>query len=315
MGSSQGNGCTRLLGCLLIAVGFKLSKLKTLWSLHSQLTQPNQLQATLLPTASAMTYDSLFAFLQLHSSSSPAGGQRFCVNFQNLHTIDLPPSAEEATPLSIAWWGSSKSPSSTNICEGPAPAEVKFGPGKVVPLDYRTTDSCGGRFNHTTSNASRQTLKQMLLAEDGRRADARVAANMSIITNELLFAEHNHSLATVLFLVKEGQTNVGGTRDFLYSQFYNPAINESLVKANVFYIYESLFGEDIKVLGMFMGVWAMTGTDSLISALPPLGPLRPAALLPTPLVVPLRSGRRHPGPLAPRPHLRGRRRLLGWAHG
>lgn len=143
----------------------------------------------------------------------------FCVNYEQWRTGRIASTAEQAVKLNLGWWGDIVN--NTNVC---VKNEKKFR-GSAVALNYR------------------------LEKEDGKCAEPFVATNTSFKgaiqfeVNQLESAE----ASTGMLLVEKGRQFISKWSDYLFSEFYDPDLNQS-TKLPVFFIYKHVFFNEVVAL-------------------------------------------------------------------
>ncbi|KAI1716790.1 signal peptide peptidase domain-containing protein [Ditylenchus destructor] len=160
-------------------------------------------------------YESSYAFLSIRTGVDEFKHHKFCVNFQQYRTRLLPAALEDAEPLRVNWWNEQFN--QTDVCRHNSHEEQEFAGDEMVPALYQT--------NRRMTNCT------------GAPDDRIVSYQVSLL--------EDHNASNVLFLVEKGEANVHGIHDFLFSQFYNPEINETNHKAAVFYTYRRTFYEEM----------------------------------------------------------------------
>uniref|UniRef100_A0A9J2PHX6 Signal peptide peptidase-like 2B n=2 Tax=Ascaris TaxID=6251 RepID=A0A9J2PHX6_ASCLU len=161
-------------------------------------------------------YDSSYAYLSVRNEKSGVE-RRICVNYEQWRSGRLPESASKAEEFRLEWWGGKVN--NTNVCMKNASSRHV---GSAVALNYR------------------------LQREDGPCAAPFVATNTSFkgaiqfIVNEMM----SEGVGVGLLLVERGRQFVSRWSDYLFSEFYDPDLNQSTTLPT-FFIYRHVFFNDV----------------------------------------------------------------------
>uniref|UniRef100_A0A0N5APK8 Signal peptide peptidase-like 2B n=1 Tax=Syphacia muris TaxID=451379 RepID=A0A0N5APK8_9BILA len=167
-------------------------------------------------------YDSSYVFLIVTKQNS-VKSQRYCVNFQQWRTtyIDSSPQGIGKKHLKLGWLGKVNS---TKICQ--RSPFFTCDDNTVVPLDYRLSEedkSCLP-FIHNRTN----TMKTLVQYK----------------VNQLM----NVGATAGIFLVEKGSNYSGRWPDYLFSEFYDPDVDQSITMP-IFFMYKHAFNEILKEFG------------------------------------------------------------------
>ncbi|VDK31238.1 unnamed protein product [Gongylonema pulchrum] len=161
-----------------------------------------------------VNYDSSYAYLSVSNGEEE---QKFCVNYEQWRTRPIAVDSANAEVLRLGWWGGKIN--NTNVCNRNLSLQYTE---QVVALNYR------------------------LSLEDGPCALPFVTTNTSFkgaIQYEVNSLTSQNASAAIL-LVERGRRYISRWGDYLFSEFYDPDLNQS-TQLPTFFMYKSVFFNEL----------------------------------------------------------------------